>query len=134
MSSEKIIDSLFDNNLEQFRNDVRAALYVKAGEYMQNAKQVVANGVMNAQEVQEQEVKGGQKKLDVAPPFGKLTGADFKKLGEKSKKLAEAYPYPEGEVEDSCFEKCHEQNVYGKGGNEYHDAFNDCVKRCKKKG
>ena len=27
-------------------------------------------------------LKGGQTKLDVAAPFGKLTGADFKKLGE----------------------------------------------------
>ena len=31
-------------------------------------------------------LKGGQKKIDVAPPFGKLTGADFKKLrGEDAK-------------------------------------------------
>jgi hypothetical protein len=27
-------------------------------------------------------LKGGQTKLDVAAPFGKLTGADFKKLGK----------------------------------------------------
>jgi len=27
-----------------------------------------------------EELKGGQKKIDVAPPFGKITGADFKKL------------------------------------------------------
>ena len=27
-------------------------------------------------------LKGNQSKLDVAAPFGKLTGADFKKLGE----------------------------------------------------
>ena len=27
-------------------------------------------------------LKGGQTKLDVASPFGKLTGADFKKLGK----------------------------------------------------
>lgn len=110
MSTEKIIDSLFDNNLEQFRNEVRAALFVKTGEYMQNAKQEIASSMMNSQDVQEQDIKGGQIKL------------------------AEAYPYPEGEVEDSCFEKCHQENVYGKGGNEYHDAFNDCVKRCKKRG
>lgn len=31
----------------------------------------------------EEELKGGQKKLDVAPPFGKLTSADFKKLGDE---------------------------------------------------
>ena len=28
----------------------------------------------------EEALKGGQKKLDVAPPFDKITGADFKKL------------------------------------------------------
>ena len=31
-------------------------------------------------------LKGGQKKLDVAEPKGKLTGADFKELGSKKKK------------------------------------------------
>ena len=30
-------------------------------------------------------LKGNQKKLDVAPPFGKLTGTDFKKLRNKGK-------------------------------------------------
>jgi hypothetical protein len=132
MSSEKIIDSLFDNNLEQFRNQVRSALYAKAGEYMQNAKQELAGAVMGGEDVQE-ELIGKQKQLDVAAPFGKLTGADFKKLGN-NKKIKEAYAYPEGEVEDDCFQNCHKQNVHGKGGNEYHNAFQDCVKRCKKKG
>jgi|TARA_R100000700_G_scaffold35555_1_gene44216 hypothetical protein len=27
-----------------------------------------------------------QKKIDVAPPYGKITGADLKKLGKKKKK------------------------------------------------
>lgn len=97
MSTENIVDSLFDNNLEKFRTDVRAALYAKAGDYMNSAKQEIASSLYNDN-------------------------------------INEGYPYPEGEVEDSCFEKCHEQNVYGKGGSEYHDAFTDCVKRCKKKG
>lgn len=34
-------------------------------------------------------LKGDQDELDVAPPFGKLTGDDFKELGKKSKKKAE---------------------------------------------
>lgn len=33
----------------------------------------------------EETLHGGQKKLDVAPPFGKLTGADFKKLRSTKK-------------------------------------------------
>jgi hypothetical protein len=32
----------------------------------------------------EEELRGDQNELDVAPPFGELTGADFKNLGKKS--------------------------------------------------
>ena len=43
-----------------------------------------------------EELKGGQKKLDVAPPFGKLTGADFKKLrGAKNEAAPVDDPYGE---------------------------------------
>lgn len=132
MSSEKIIDSLFDNNLEQFRNQVRSALYVKAGEYMQNAKQELAGSIMNSGENVQEELKGKQHKID-ANKNGKIDAEDFKML-RKKKNVKEGYAYPEGEVEDECFEKCHEKNVHGKGGSEYHDAFQNCVKRCKKKG
>lgn len=45
--------------------------------------------VRQALKEEETKVKGDQDELDVAPPFGKLTGADFKKLGKKSKKEAE---------------------------------------------
>ena len=34
-----------------------------------------------------EELKGGQKKLDVAPPYGKLTAADFKSFVVVRKKL-----------------------------------------------
>jgi hypothetical protein len=133
MSTEKIIDSLFDNNLEQFRKQVHAALFVKTGEYMNSAKQVVANSMFgNPEEVQE-ELKGNQSKLDAAPPFGKLTGADFKKLRSR-KKMNEGYVYPEGEVDDDCFGKCHQNTVHGTtGGDQYHAAWTNCYNKCKKK-
>lgn len=35
-------------------------------------------------------LKGGQKKIDVAPPYGKLTGADFKKLRGEDKDKEQA--------------------------------------------
>lgn len=40
--------------------------------------------------LQKEELKGKQKNLDVAPPYGKLTGADFKKLraGKGKKAMA----------------------------------------------
>lgn len=36
------------------------------------------------EETEEEELHGDQKELDVAAPFGKLTGADFKALGQKA--------------------------------------------------
>jgi len=40
-------------------------------------------------EEMEEELKGGQKNLDVAPPFGKLTKADFDKLRDRKKSMKE---------------------------------------------
>jgi hypothetical protein len=139
MSKENMIDHLFDNNIEKFRNEVRTALYAKAGEYMQNAKQELAASMMNEQpeEVQEEKKKLSKEQLAaVRAPHNKITRGDIIALAQKNAKKStnEGYAYPEGEVEDDCFEKCHEKNVHGKGGNEYHNAFEDCVKRCKKKG
>jgi len=130
MSSEKIIDALFDNNLEKFRTEVRTALYTKAGEYMNGAKQVVANSMMNSPEEVQEELKGNQHKID-ANKNGKIDARDFKLLRAK-KNVKEGYAYPEGEVHDECFEICHEKHVHGKGGKDYHDAFESCVKNCKK--
>jgi hypothetical protein len=134
MSTEKIIDSLFDNNLEQFRKQVHAALFVKTGEYMNSAKQVVANSMFgNPEEVQE-ELKGKQHKID-ANKNGKIDANDFKMLRSKKKKMNEGYVYPEGEVDDDCFGKCHQNTVHGTtGGDQYHAAWTNCYNKCKKKG
>lgn len=48
----------------------------------------IKKAVRQALKEEETKVKGDQKKLDKAPPFGKLAGADFKALGKKSKKKA----------------------------------------------
>ena len=133
MSTEKIIDSLFDNNLEQFRKQVHAALFVKTGEYMNSAKQVVAQSMFgNPEEVQE-ELKGNQSKIDVNGN-GKIDRKDFKILRAK-KKMNEGYVYPEGEVDDDCFANCHQKTVHGTtGGDQYHTAWTNCYNKCKKKG
>ena len=57
-----------------------------------------------------EELKGGQKKLDVAKPYGKLTGADFAKLRASKKSMAK-----ESEKEKLLFGK----NKLGKEGNEF---------------
>ena len=40
-----------------------------------------------------EELKGNQKKIDVAEPKGKITAADFKKLRDKKKETKEEYGY-----------------------------------------
>jgi len=83
MSTENIIDHLFDNNLEKFRSDVRTALYTKAGQYMQNAKQELAASMMNEQPEQvQEELKGKQHKID-ANKNGEIDADDFKMLRKK---------------------------------------------------
>lgn len=87
MSTEKIIDSLFDNNLEAFRNQVHTSLYVKAGEYMNSAKQVVAGGMFNpAQEVQEQKKLSDKQLAAVRKPHDKITRGDIIALAQKNAK------------------------------------------------
>ena len=132
MSSEKIIDSLFDNNLEKFRSEVRTALYAKAGEYMNSAKQVVSGAMMNPPEGVNEALKGKQHEID-ANNNGKIDADDFKKL--RKKKMNEGYVYPEGEVDDDCFANCHQKTVHGTtGGDQYHAAWTNCYNKCKKKG
>jgi hypothetical protein len=46
-----------------------------------------------------EELKGNQKKIDVAEPKGKITAADFKKLRDKKKETKEE-DYNEEEVEE----------------------------------
>jgi hypothetical protein len=98
---------------------------------MNSAKQVVANSMFgNPEEVQE-ELKGKQHKID-ANKNGKIDADDFKKL--RSKKMNEGYVYPEGEVDDDCFGKCHQNTVHGTtGGDQYHAAWTNCYNKCKKK-
>lgn len=87
MSTEKIIDSLFDNNLEAFRNQVHTSLYVKAGEYMNSAKQVVAGGMFNPpEEVQEQKKLSDKELAAVRAPRNEITRGDIIALAQKNAK------------------------------------------------
>jgi hypothetical protein len=85
----------------------------------------------NPEEVQE-ELKGKQHKID-ANKNDKIDANDFKMLRSK-KKMNEGYVYPEGEVDDDCFGKCHQNTVHGTtGGDQYHAAWTNCYNKCKKK-
>jgi hypothetical protein len=59
-------------------------------------------------EVDEQQLKGGQKKIDVAEPKGKITAADFKKLRDNKnhkKEVDEFYFYDDESESGDDFEK-----------------------------
>jgi hypothetical protein len=47
-----------------------------------------------------EQLKGGQKKIDVAEPKGKITAADFKKLRSKKKETSEGEDMDEAETEE----------------------------------
>ena len=52
-----------------------------------------------------EELHGGQHKLDVAEPKGKLTSADFKKLRSMKKEVEEDYDETDEEVEENIYEE-----------------------------
>ena len=61
-------------------------------------------------------LKGGQKKIDVAPPFGKLTGADFKKLRNEGPEEKDVTNPKQGNSVDP------KQRSIGEGGNPVNKA------------
>ena len=67
----------------------------------------------------EEQLKGGQKKIDVAEPKGKITSADFKKLrdAKSHKKEVEEFFFDNGDedIEDSEELSQQEPTYVGKG-------------------
>ena len=63
--------------------------YTQVGMKKRSGKEVPncvpSKGVPKAKGYKTEELKGGQNKIDVAPPYGKLTADDFKKLRAKKK-------------------------------------------------
>lgn len=73
-----------------------------------------SNEIVN---ILEKELKGGQKKLDVATPKGKLTAADFKKLRQKRTSKKEVDESLD-EMEEGMCSEC--------GGGMYEGMCNEC--------
>jgi len=78
--------------MNKFKNDIDKLVSKILSEEIENkAKQLFEEmGEWTEIEVDE-ELHGGQKKLDVAEPKGKITGADFKKLRSKKEETKEFY-------------------------------------------
>ena len=65
---------------------------------MEPSKDKLREMVKNALTGTNEELKGGQKKLDVAEPKGKITAADFKKLRDKKEKPRTPAGFEHGEI------------------------------------
>ena len=87
-----------DNELKREREEAEkakaelAAMGYEGMEDLENLPMKSGMGKRLAESIRKavrEALKGDQDELDVAPPFGKLTGDDFKKLGKKSNKKAE---------------------------------------------
>jgi hypothetical protein len=86
------IKNLVNGDLEAAREEIHQKLYSATGEYMNELKKEVAASLYSDQveesedETIEEELKGNQGNLDMKPPYGKLTAADFAALRAKNKK------------------------------------------------
>jgi len=86
------IKNLVNGDLEAAREEIHQRLYSATGEYMNELKKEVAASLYSDQveesddeTIEEEELKGNQGKLDMKPPYGKLTKADFAALRAKKK-------------------------------------------------
>lgn len=84
-------------------------------EEIETKVKTISEGMGEWQEIEvDEELKGGQKKLDVAPPKGKLTAADFKKLRSKKKETKEFF-YNDDSIEDAEEKSQDEPTYVGRG-------------------
>ena len=94
--------------MSNFKIDIDKLVSKILNEEIENkAKQIseqLEEGEWTEIEVDEQQLKGGQKKIDVAEPKGKITAADFKKLRDKKtnkKEVDEFYFDVDGDMEEA---------------------------------
>lgn len=84
-------------------------------EEIETKVKTISEGMGEWQEIEvDEELKGGQKKLDVAPPKGKLTAADFEKLRSKKKETKEFF-YDDDSIEDAEEKSQDEPTYVGRG-------------------
>jgi hypothetical protein len=75
--------------MDKFNKNIDKLISKILSEEIENrANQILESGEWSEIEVDEQ-LKGGQKKIDVAEPKGKITAADFKKLRDSKKETKE---------------------------------------------
>lgn len=77
--------------MSKFEKHIDSLITKILNEEIETKVKTISEGMGEWQEIEvDEELKGGQKKLDVAKPKGKLTAADFKKLRSKKKETKES--------------------------------------------
>jgi hypothetical protein len=78
-----------------------------------------ANNILNmAKNGINEELHGGQKKIDVAEPKGKITAADFEKLRSKKQKPRTQAGFEHGEIVSGDVDECWDDESDGQGWSE----------------
>ena len=102
--------------MDKFKNDIDKLVSRILSEEIDNKAKQISEEMGEWTEIEvDEELRGGQKKLDVAKPKGKLTAADFEKLRSQKEETSEMYDDELEEVET-----------------EEGNAFTDMLKKTKK--
>jgi len=105
-----------NTQMSKFENHIDSLITKILNEEIETKVKTISEEMGEWQEIHVYEdLKGGQKKLDVAPPKGKLTAADFKKLRSKKKETKELFFYDDESVEDAEEKSQDEPTYVGKG-------------------
>ena len=101
--AEEVLEKLNLNKETPFRKPGMSADYVEEAEVCEQCGGYKGGEMVEGEMCEcgsmNEELKGGQKKLDVAKPYGKLTGADFEKLRKGVKKHMKEYTMGDDDLE-----------------------------------
>ncbi len=101
--------------MSKFEKHIDSLITKILNEEIETKVKTISEEMGEWQEIEvDEDLKGGQKKLDVAAPKGKLTAADFKKLRSKKKETKEFF-YDDDSIEDAEEKSQDEPTYVGKG-------------------
>ena len=105
--------------MSKFEKHIDSLITKILNEEIETKVKTISEEMGEWQEIEvDEDLKGGQKKLDVAAPKGKLTAADFKKLRSKKSKKEETkefYFYDDESIEDAEEKSQDEPTYVGRG-------------------
>lgn len=102
--------------MSKFEKHIDSLITKILNEEIETKVKTISEEMGEWQEIEvDEDLKGGQKKLDVAAPKGKLTAADFKKLRSKKKETKEFFYHDDDSIEDAEEKSQDEPTYVGRG-------------------